>query len=341
MKERIESSRRKEIDIYKAIAIIMVVYDHVVFNSLGVYTGFVCFVHMPIFYFVSGFFMYNELSRYSEKELLIKKCRRLLVPYFAWSLISFLANALLLFLTQKAEANVLWDEAVQVFIYSRSVWFFIQLFLANLVFIVIHRIVASRIYRIAINLIVWGLLIVFCHTEWLRMWKMKWLYGFLLFGYVCAQYDILARINRLKFSIRCMLFTISFVGWIEITLFVCGAYDERLDYGFNQMYFSSETGLTGLAVWFCGLIGITTFYLASTIMSQFKLFDLLSQMGSYTLDIYVVHMLLIFVIKKIPLPEHMEFAVSFFLVIFIVCIPIYLLSKHVLRKIKLYRMITG
>ena len=60
MKEQIQTNRLKEIDIYKTIAIVMVVCGHVASNTVGVFSGFISFVHMPIFYFVSGFFLYKE-----------------------------------------------------------------------------------------------------------------------------------------------------------------------------------------------------------------------------------------------------------------------------------------
>ena len=63
MTDRIQKNRLKEMDIYKAIAIVMVVYGHVLANTSDIYTGFISFVHMPIFYFVSGCFLYKELKK--------------------------------------------------------------------------------------------------------------------------------------------------------------------------------------------------------------------------------------------------------------------------------------
>ncbi|MBO4457794.1 MAG: acyltransferase family protein [Butyrivibrio sp.] len=327
-------------DIYKAIAIVMVVYGHVLANTSDIYTGFISFVHMPIFYFVSGYFLYKELKKYSEKELLKKKCRRLLVPYFVWSFVAFAASAGIMILSKKADGSTLLSEAVQVFVYARSVWFFVQLFLAHVLFIILHKITDKKIIRAALNLIAWALLIVFCNTEILCMWKIKWLYGFLLLGYACSEYNLLEVIRSAKLSLLCISFAIFLCLWIAVTLISSGAYSGDLIYGFDEMSFSGKILMTEISVWACGITGMATLYLASLFMSRSKVFDILCRMGGYTLDIYVAHMMIIFVIKMIPMPENGVFLLSFIVAFFFLCIPIYLMAKYILRKIKLYRMVT-
>lgn len=73
MNNELDEKRLREIDILKAIAIIMVVYEHVIVNTMGLYTGFVNYVHMPIFYFVSGYFFFEELTKYSVGKVALKK----------------------------------------------------------------------------------------------------------------------------------------------------------------------------------------------------------------------------------------------------------------------------
>lgn len=340
MKEQIQTNRLKEIDIYKTIAIVMVVCGHVASNTVGVFSGFISFVHMPIFYFVSGFFLYKELKKYSEKELVKKKFFRLVIPYIVWSCVAFSANAVVLIAGKGMDIGALLDDAVQVFIYARSVWFFIQLFFAHMLFILIHKVVDKKALRVVINLVVWALLIVFCTTTIFCMWKIKWLYGFLLLGYICSEYDVLSKIGEVKQVKRGVIFFFCLVGWIAATVLSSGVYSTDLVYGFDDMPFSLNTLGIELSVLACGLTGMATIYFVSCVIAKFRFFDILYRMGSYTLDIYVGHMLLLFVIKKIPMPKDLVFVLSFIIAFFFICVPLYILAKYFLRKIKLYRMVT-
>ena len=340
LKEKLEKNRLKEMDIFKAIAIVSVVYGHVLANTAGLYTGFISFVHMPVFYFVSGFFLYKELKKYSEKELIKKKSRRLMVPYFVWSLVAFMASNALIVLQKGFDIGVVLDEAVQVFIYSRSVWFFIQLFFAHSLFILIHRITDKKELRAVINVGVWAVLIVFCDTELFCMWKIKWLYGFLLLGYICSEYEILTRLKSCKKFVPVVMFIICAACWIAATLLTSGAYATDLIYGFDDMAFSAEIFAVELSVWLCGLTGMVTIYLVSLFIAEVSKLDILYRLGSYTLDLYVAHMMIISFIKMIPVPQNHAFEVSFVIAVFVIIVPIYLLVKYILRKIKLYRMVT-
>ena len=340
MKEQIATNRLREMDIYKAIAIIMVVYGHVASNTVGVYSGFISFVHMPIFYFVSGFFLYKELKKYSEKEIVKKKCLRLIVPYITWSFVAFMANAVVTVAGKGMDMDILMDDAVQIFIYARSVWFFIQLFFAHMLFILIHKVTDKKALRAVLNIGIWALLIVFCTTEIFCMWKIKWLYGFLLLGYVCGEYDVLPKIGTIKPKMRGAIFIFCLVGWIAVTVLSSGWYSTDLVYGFDDMPFSLKTFGIELSVWACGLLGMTTIYFVSRFIAGFRIFDILYRMGSYTLDIYVGHMLLLFVIKRITMPQDLVFVLSFIVAFFFISVPLYILAKYFLRKIELYRMVT-
>ena len=56
---------------------------------------------MPIFYIVSGFFLFNEIKKYDISHLIIKKIKRFIIPYLIWSFISFIANAMLIIVSVK------------------------------------------------------------------------------------------------------------------------------------------------------------------------------------------------------------------------------------------------
>ena len=90
MKKRIE-----EIDIIKAIAIIFMVAGH-----SGVEYSFVALFHMAVFFIASGFFV-KETSSDSIKNVLdyvIKKIKKLWLPYFIWNSMFILLNNFFIFI---------------------------------------------------------------------------------------------------------------------------------------------------------------------------------------------------------------------------------------------------
>ncbi|WP_230399228.1 acyltransferase family protein [Novisyntrophococcus fermenticellae] len=76
----IRKSRMDYIDIYIAFGIILMVMGHIGFG--GKFDQFIHAFHMPMFFFISGFF-------YKEKHIDVKKCafdkaKKLLTPYFVF-----------------------------------------------------------------------------------------------------------------------------------------------------------------------------------------------------------------------------------------------------------------
>lgn len=85
MKQRIP-----ELDLFKGIAILLVVCGHIVLknwpNALDthpVYTWIYSF-HMPLFFFISGFLIDYTLGGRCLIKSIGKKALSLLVPYFVW-----------------------------------------------------------------------------------------------------------------------------------------------------------------------------------------------------------------------------------------------------------------
>jgi len=72
--------RNHDVDITKSILIYLVVVGHYFTNNIHTY---IFWFHMPAFIMISGLFINDKISL---KEELIKKGRRLLVPYFFFSI---------------------------------------------------------------------------------------------------------------------------------------------------------------------------------------------------------------------------------------------------------------
>lgn len=92
------------LDYLKGIAIILVVWGHVIQKSYGLHTGqlyfdnsiykFIYTFHMPLFMAISGYLFYSSALRYSIREVLKRKIEGLLVPLFIWNTIYYLISIL-------------------------------------------------------------------------------------------------------------------------------------------------------------------------------------------------------------------------------------------------------
>ena len=94
-----EIEQRKDgFDIAKAIAIWMVVIGHLYSNIQNDTINIIQFSHMPIFFFISGYFLWTSTQKYSLPVLCLKKSKKFVSSIFAWSMVSFAANLLMMFI---------------------------------------------------------------------------------------------------------------------------------------------------------------------------------------------------------------------------------------------------
>ena len=136
--------RDQRLDIMKGIGILLVVFAHV-FHKSGIIYQF----HMPLFFILSGAAMIYSKSGFSLK----KKAKSLLVPYFVFSLISFVYWALIESRFRPMHDVAIFDDGIglnvklqqfaniftaincrSAFIYNIVLWFLPCLFMAELVY---------------------------------------------------------------------------------------------------------------------------------------------------------------------------------------------------------------
>ena len=86
------------LNIMKGMCIILVVFGHSIVPSmrennhiLQAIWNFIYLFHMPVFFFVSGYLFEINKNRYSNtKEFITKKFQLLMIPYFVYSIISYI-----------------------------------------------------------------------------------------------------------------------------------------------------------------------------------------------------------------------------------------------------------
>ncbi len=134
-------------DLCKCIGIFFMVWGHAgVSTEMDVYLH--CF-HMPIFFFLSGYWFSSE--KYSLKEFLKRRAKSLLIPYFfyglvlcaAWNIYSLLACA---------QQFVPWTQILKsVFLFNADIspfaavqWFLTALFFAEILFFLLIRLLPKK-----------------------------------------------------------------------------------------------------------------------------------------------------------------------------------------------------
>jgi fucose 4-O-acetylase-like acetyltransferase len=139
--------RQIEFDIAKGIAIYLVVLGHVLNQVAGLDVPLISFCHMPVFFFISGYFLSHSISSTDDFSSIVrKKAKSLLIPYLSWSAISLLANSIIGIHNQINTGTVynFGNEAHDIFINARSVWFLIMLFFSSMVILLCAYICSKK-----------------------------------------------------------------------------------------------------------------------------------------------------------------------------------------------------
>lgn len=145
----------REIDILKGLAIAMVIFGHsiIVFpinlnliRPYGFFHRLMSSAHMPLFFLVSGFCFYFT----NWKEHLVKKAKRILIPYVVFELLILVAN---LFASEYINNSTDIKGSVIAVLTGENYWFLYTLMIIFIVFPPIRRLFENRVVG-AISLIV-------------------------------------------------------------------------------------------------------------------------------------------------------------------------------------------
>lgn len=130
-------------DFAKGVAILLMIYDHVKMSG-----SFITSFHMPLFFLLSGYFMTETLCA----KTLGKKVKELLVPYFKYGIIASVAGGLLLMFSE----NYTVGQTIRYLGYRIKgmmigydiwlTWFLICLFLASVMFLVMHHFLKTKVW---------------------------------------------------------------------------------------------------------------------------------------------------------------------------------------------------
>ncbi|RHF91387.1 acyltransferase family protein [Phocaeicola plebeius] len=271
MKQRIE-----ELDITKAIGIIMVVVGHTQLPTFM--SNFIWSFHMPLFYIISGIIL-SQKKYTSFKLFLTRKIRTLIIPYIIFSIIIFEGYKLL-----SLPIN---NHPIQEVIsgwYGIALWFLPNLFLTELIFFYIMKLNKKLVISILCILAILGYII----GPGVVPYKLTTLCPsicFLGIGYISST--LYLQIIKNNSLIKIFIFTI-------ITFFISVINIPRLDLAWNQI----GNPILGYIGGICGTLLVLTF--SKNIITLNKTIKkILLYIGSNTLIILAFHQLILASLKEL------------------------------------------
>lgn len=263
-----------EIDVLKAIGIILVVIGHS-FPDASAASGIssmfgkmiyniIYSFHMPAFVFASGIVSYNFYQTIYEKQFAIRKrAIRLLIPYFVWGIVYIPFRIILNgFASEAFRINQIWRIFIGDNPYS-GLWFLYTLFLVSLLHILIIDNDKRLILLFGISII--GIVIneVIAIVE-----PIKWIiaYSFYYFGGLVFKknYSFLKKIFEKKIVRIMLVFLFGSMFVIKMKLQSKGLY-----------FFNILPAV-------CGVLMLYSF---SCLLKENKI---LRKMGTYSMDIYIL-----------------------------------------------------
>ena len=287
-------NKNPTIDVVKGMAIILVVYGHVIEHGMAPQGGdfflnpvfkVIYTFHMPLFVFISGYLMALSLGRRPPREVFKRKFDSLLVPFVSLTILGIIVSYGLniIFGNNMGVVNFLQDLLDQLLL-KPSVWFLFTLFILScLLLYAIHW--AKRLGP-AIFLGIYVFILIIPYNDYFCFYYIKWFYPFFLAGYFIHAYDLRGTPQAIPTA----------VFFITLALFIgLLPYWTTHDYIYiNKMNFAShQYGHEILRIMYrylMGFLGIIILFYMGAYLTKIKQASFLGHIGTYALDIYIIQM---------------------------------------------------
>ena len=277
------------VDYAKAIGIILVVYGHVargIFNAglpiqestYKIVDSIIYSFHMPLFFFLSGLFFYDSLIKRGWRGLLANKIDTIVYPYLIWSILQGSVEAVL---SQWTNSHINFSQVLNLLWLPRAqFWFLYALFYVTIAAALIY-ISASKKYFL--HIVLAALIVYLLKDVFISMTPIENIIRQSPIGYILEFFCFFAmgiyfnQVQDIIYKNSNKILPVAFVIFC-VTQYI-----------FQVGYVSNYTmGIpTSLVLTIVSIIFIVTL---SMRMSSTNI-SLLSLIGSYSMVIYLVHIL--------------------------------------------------
>jgi len=291
------ADKNPTIDIAKGVAIILVVYGHVIQHSMApgtrefflnpvfkvIYT-----FHMPLFVFISGFLMASSLNRKSVGDVFVARVKSLLLPFmslvFLGTIITYVLNRI--FGYDIASVNITGSLVDQLF-FKPSVWFLFTLFALS--GILAYSVKLEKYFGGVIFAVIYFLLMIIPYNEYCALYYIKWFYPFYLAGYLFNKYNV--KVPGVLISAGILPVSLGLFSWLVIYWHTNDyIYINKMNF-MSYQYFSETLRL--MYRYIMGFLGIILVFYLSGYLVRSKAGALLGKIGAYSLDIYIIQMFIL------------------------------------------------
>lgn len=241
------AKRDNSVDFFRAFGIICMIMGHVGFGDY--FDHFIHAFHMPMFFFVTGYF-YKDRETVSISKYLLKKCRTLIIPYLFFACINFLFNIPIDGVNLNQLKNVFWISTTNKAIPAGALWFLTALFFADVIYFFIYHLCKSDILLTIVVLLISAFGMYFNKiTGMIAPWA-------LTIGLVGILFLHVGRLvaNNKELWIINYVFHLNWILWIVITgvtvvlIFVNGYINMRLETYANPFLFIINVMLSVIVI---------------------------------------------------------------------------------------------
>jgi fucose 4-O-acetylase-like acetyltransferase len=188
------------IGVARGIAIILVLYGHVIQRSmlpngadffLNPAFKIIYAFHMPLFFFISGYALAFSLSRRSILDVLKARSKSLLVPFLIWGSIGIFMNYGLGMMDGKRDIAISSLKDLVEQLSSNPViwiWFLFTLFVSSCLLLCSIQL-EKRIGPVIFPL-VYLLILLIPYNDYCSLYYIQWFYLFYVVGYCVHRYGI-------------------------------------------------------------------------------------------------------------------------------------------------------
>ncbi|WP_217606030.1 acyltransferase [Chitinophaga sp. GbtcB8] len=285
------SRRYAWVDYAKGIAIIFVVYRHVLYGLL--YSGvsvtpalmdaneMLYGFRMPLFFFLSGLFFASSLQKRGAADFLVAKINTLLYPYLLWC---FIQLTLQIIFSEYTNFKRGVGNYIDILIHPRGMlqqWYLFALFNVTALYLFNHVVVKLKApMQLLLGLVMLGLIPLAGTISTLS--DVMMFYVFFCLGHLAAPYFFQDKIQR--------QLTSGYKVMILLPFFILAQY-YTMEHPEANMYIFSALAMFGAL-----LVIMISFLLAKYQRAVF-----LQTLGHYSLYIYLLHLGIVFLFRMVLL----------------------------------------
>ncbi|MBC9928791.1 acyltransferase family protein [Chitinophaga qingshengii] len=285
---RPQTSRRYAwVDYAKGIAIIFVLYRHVIYGLL--YTGanistimmetneILYGFRMPLFFFLSGLFFAASVQKRGPRNFLISKINTLLYPYLLWC---FIQVSLQIIFTNYTNHKLTINNYADIFIHPRSMlqlWYLAALFNVSALYLFTSTVLKLRPWmQITLGVVLLGMKSYAGDISTISDVMLYYIY--FVFGHLAVPYFFSEKLQQqLASPLKAILLLPVFLG----VQYYCMSHENM------SLYLFSLLAMLG------GLLVI----MIAFILAKYEKLKILQTLGHYSLYIYLLHLGIIFLLR--------------------------------------------